>query len=360
MKDHNHDGKFVHARVLPESVVPILRFNTTVTQKKQTLESIHRINADNPSNKSFVAYKTSIEAKVKQFLENGGSGDICNKHLSDIISLFRIKFYNVVTRQGSLDNLQNANELENIKKLIIVGANIDYKTSGSSILYDLTHMLDNQAMLNKLDNEYKLAIQQKLEEIFACIIANDLFKLNPKITEHLIEIKEYLGEGQFAALKEGVTSEFINIMQQSHETAEHVEQSLNFIEQINPELISPLGELNTVKTNIGHMLLKCLGLLDPDAGIDQLLDIVTSNPELKGQLIDNLQQNSELRAIFQGYITLSPITAVLLQTNLQEVILEITKISSLEGIAHINIGEYNPDVASSLLGEEQKDDHLEY
>ena len=58
------------------------------------------------------------------------------------------------------------------------------------------------------------------------------------------------------------------------------------------------------------------------ARIDQLLDIVVSNPELKEQLISNLQQNSELRAIFQDHITLSPIIAVLLQTNREELILE--------------------------------------
>ena len=77
-------------------------------------------------------------------------------------------------------------------------------------------------MLNNLDNDIKLAIQkiiqQKLGEIFACVIANDLFKLNQKITKHLIEIKEYLGEDQFAALHEDISSEFINIMQQPHKS----------------------------------------------------------------------------------------------------------------------------------------------
>ncbi|WP_316353079.1 hypothetical protein [Candidatus Trichorickettsia mobilis] len=429
----------------------------------------------NSSNKSLVEYETSIQTTVEQFLENGGSGDdLCNKHLSDIIGLFRIKFNKYLKLstelpaglKRTLDNLQNTNELTNdvnaliskfieakfitykvkilknsslytnelddlislakkfitarrslenssldadeldkaifslnqkfvtagahikqllensklytdkldneldnivilAKKLIIVGADIDYETATKhSILYELTHVLDNQhAILNTLDNEYKLAvqknIQQKLGEIFACIIANDLFKLNPEfacntandlfklnpeITKHLIDIKECLEEDQFAALQERVTNEFINMMQQSPETVQNVEQSLNFIEQINPELMTALSELKTVKLNIGCMLLNCLGLstLAPEllktdyskdgdqfvlnsmnsfsgfsqwdqnlhiktlefyekypARIDQLLDIVANNPELKEQLIANLQQNSGLRTTFQ-------------------------------------------------------------
>ncbi len=61
------------------------------------------------------------------------------------------------------------------------------------------------------------------------------------------------------------------------------------------------------------------------------------------------------------YINLSPIIAALLQTKLGEVILEITQISSLEEFAYINIiDEQNPVGVSSLLGEYEQDDHLEF
>ena len=154
--------------------------------------------------------------------------------------------------------------VELVEQLILAGANVDFNPHLSSYL--------SSSIIKKLYNDYEHpSVQQKITEIFACIIARDLFSCSQNIIEHLLEIKKTIGQNEqgFEFLKKHIVERFVKLYLEEHSTITSIEKYSSFIEtitEVNPALGSILDPLTKRCTeaeiaigDMSNLLLETLG-----------------------------------------------------------------------------------------------------